>query len=186
MKKPNRPKVTKVKELADDIFSISIRLYWSIKTTGDRKRWRCVTCDLVVPSFRRDKAVRVLQLWHFVERGVLDLRYNPKNCHGQCSKCNNSQSSGNKGEQYLHWRAIDEMYWEWTADELMTYKHKASTMKVWDYVDVIRDQYISIWSIMTAVMREEIPESARVTIKKSYKLLDWINWTDEYRVEKIR
>ncbi len=90
---------------ADAWFSKFIR----IRDIIEGEWCRCVTCGN--PIHWKYKA----QCGHFATRGHPMTRFNEKNCHAQCAKCNNH----NKGEQALHGFMIDDMYGKDTARELM-------------------------------------------------------------------
>jgi len=51
---------------------------------------------------------------HFISRRFLYARWDERNAHGQCLKCNRFLH----GEQYRHGLAIDRMYGEGTAELL--------------------------------------------------------------------
>ena len=55
------------------------------------------------------------QNWHFASRRHLNTRWIEKNQHGQCCKCN----CWGAGEQYLYSVAIDRLYGEGTANQIM-------------------------------------------------------------------
>lgn len=84
--KEYRPKVHKPqwsvtrKDLADRVFSEYVRLKASFE---DNNEWmcKCVTCWVEMPYTE-------IQNWHFVSRSVMKYRFDIRNCHPQCYKCN--------------------------------------------------------------------------------------------------
>ena len=82
----------------DRVFSIFIR---------ERDRWNpCITCW--------SPWTDTVQAGHFQSRRHLNTRWHPMNCNWQCVADNNWWW----GEQYKHWKAIDRIYGEWTAEWL--------------------------------------------------------------------
>ena len=94
---------------ADTLFSKYIRLRDSIKTTWTYERCKCITCD-------QEYEIKLIQNWHFASRRFYQTRWLDKNCNAQCYMCN----CWLWWEQYKHWKKIDEMYWEWTAEQIMS------------------------------------------------------------------
>jgi len=93
---------------ADTLFSRYIRLRDSLKTTWNYERCKCITCDNIYDYWE-------IQNWHFASRRFYQTRWLEKNCNAQCYMCN----VWLWWEQYKHGKAIDEMYWEWTAEKIM-------------------------------------------------------------------
>ena len=67
---------------------------------------------------------------HFISRRYNATRYESKNCHAQCQKCNKY----NSGEQYKHALAIDHMYGEGTAGYLLDMSKEIKQLKKNDYM----------------------------------------------------
>lgn len=67
----------------------------------------CITCNATWEENHQN--------WHFQSRRHLNTRWFEKNMNGQCPKCNLWWS----WEQFLHWLAIDRLYWLWTAEQIM-------------------------------------------------------------------
>ena len=64
-------------EQLDDVFSKFIRL-------SNADQWgmvRCISCGKRMNWKQADNG-------HFVPRGNMSLRFDPKNCHPQCQECN--------------------------------------------------------------------------------------------------
>lgn len=92
------------KQKADRYFSKYIRE----RDTDHRGIGHCITCKKPVSKKNADCG-------HFIRRDRQATRYDEKNAHLQCRKCNRFQS----GNQYEHAKAIDEKYGEGTSDELL-------------------------------------------------------------------
>ncbi len=80
---------------SDRVFSLYIR--W-------RDSWKpCCTCGAVWTE--------QAQCGHFASRRYIHTKWEERNAHWQCFRCNMILS----GEQYRHWQYIDKEYWHWTA-----------------------------------------------------------------------
>jgi len=101
MRKSKSKKLSKKK--ADRYFSKFIRE----RDTDYRNIGQCITCN-------EWKSKDKLDCGHFISRRFMSTRYDERNAHAQCSKCNRFEH----GNQYAHGKAIDEKYGEGTADEL--------------------------------------------------------------------
>ncbi len=93
---------------ADKWFSVYIRL----RDIISGEYCRCITCGK--PLQWKYEA----ECGHFQSRGKPMTRFDEKNCHAQCNKCNNNSDRGRKGEQYRHGKEIDKLYGDGTADNL--------------------------------------------------------------------
>jgi hypothetical protein len=111
--------VPKLKQIADDIFSVYIRTVYSKKGLV-----QCFTCDRVFPIKEMDNG-------HYVSRICGYLRYSEKNCHPQCIYCNRFKE-GNKDEYTLR---IIKKYGVEMLEELNRWKHK--TPVTWDRRDLV-------------------------------------------------
>lgn len=65
----------------------------------------CITCGTYSDN---------MDAGHFMSRRFEATRYDEKNCHSQCLKCNRFEY----GNQYEHGMSIDRLYGEGTAHEL--------------------------------------------------------------------
>lgn len=92
------------KATADQWFSKYIRL----RDCDHRGRVICISCG-------SDLHWQEVDAGHFISRRYMATRYEPKNCHAQCVKCNQYGA----GEQYKHALAIDHRYGEGTAGFLL-------------------------------------------------------------------
>jgi len=95
----NRSKTKKLsKTKADKYFSEYIR-----ERDKDKP---CITCG----KHTNDK-----DCGHFISRRYESVRFDEKNAHGQCQKCNRFEY----GNQYEHGKQVDRLYGKGTADELL-------------------------------------------------------------------
>lgn len=79
--------------------------YFSLYIRERDKNKPCVTCGKMVS----DK-----DCGHFLSRRFENTRYDEKNAHGQCQKCNRFEY----GNQYEHSVSIDELYGAGTCEKL--------------------------------------------------------------------
>ena len=91
------------KKKADRKFSEFIRRRDTKNGVG-----KCITCGEFKPYDKLDAG-------HFISRRFQATRYNEKNCHVQCLKCNRFEN----GNQFEHGLKIDEKYGEGTAEKLL-------------------------------------------------------------------
>ena len=90
---------------ADKWFSIFIR----IRDIVSGEYCMCITCRKLIHWKYQ------AHCGHFATRGKLMTRYDERNCHAQCAKCN----IDNDGEQAKHGLAIDRLYGHGTAQKLI-------------------------------------------------------------------
>lgn len=90
--------MNKAKAKADKYFSLYIR-------ERDKNK-PCITCGQY--SDKKDCG-------HFISRRFEATRFDEKNSHGQCIKCNRFEY----GNQYEHGKQIDLIHGEGTADNLL-------------------------------------------------------------------
>lgn len=79
--------IAKLKKRLDNIFSKFIRL----RDSDENGYCLCVTCD-------RTLHWKCMHAGHFISRRVLSVRFDERNVHAQCPKCNLYGA----GEQYKH------------------------------------------------------------------------------------
>lgn len=89
---------------ADTWFSRYIR----VRDADKNGFCRCITCNTI-------KHYKEIDAGHFLSRQYMPTRFDERNVHAQCPKCNQYGS----GEQYLHSLAINRKYPEGTLDELL-------------------------------------------------------------------
>jgi hypothetical protein len=104
------------KAKADKYFSLFIRKRDEGKP--------CITCG------RYTK----LDCGHFLSRRHEATRYDEKNSHGQCIKCNRFEY----GNQYEHAKAIDRLYGDGTADELYLKSKMFCKRNMYDYEQIAK------------------------------------------------
>ena len=105
---------------ADKYFSLFIRKRDSINGLA-----RCITCG---------KLVSDPDCGHFISRRFQSTRYDEKNAHAQCKKCNRFQN----GNQYEHGKAIDRKYGEGTADKLLQKSKMQCIRKAHDFEHIAK------------------------------------------------
>jgi len=89
----------------DRVFSEFIRL----RDADNQGYCKCISCGEV--GFWKE-----MDAGHFVSRDRKSTRYDPRNVHAQCLRCNRFRS----GEQYIHGRMIDDLYGKGAASYLIT------------------------------------------------------------------
>jgi hypothetical protein len=116
----NRSKNVKTaKSTADLWFSKYVRL----RDSDSLGVCTCITCGT-------KKHWKEMDAGHFISRRYNATRYESKNCHAQCQRCNKY----NSGEQYKHALAIDHMYGEGTAGYLLDMSKEIKQLKKNDYM----------------------------------------------------
>ena len=105
----------------DDLFSRYIRNRDCPNGFG-----RCISCGAVVTPKNGDCG-------HYIPRQHIATRYDPKNCHIQCRKCNRMKDGNIEG----YTKGLIRKYGEGIIDELNAKRH--STMKLFhcDYKELI-------------------------------------------------
>ncbi len=102
---------------ADHWFSLFIRIRDVFLVRSPEEAYcYCVTCQKLIHWKKRstdDK--QSAECGHFATRGHPSTRFDEKNCHAQCKKCNR----WGKGEQVKHGFAIDEKYGAGTSKKLI-------------------------------------------------------------------
>lgn len=106
MKKKNKTRQDYIKQL-DNIFSTFIRL------RDCNAKW-IVVCPLCWAKIPRKKA----QNMHFVSRGVMKYRYDEKNCHAGCMRCNVFLN----GNYIIYTRWMQKTYWITYVDRIISDK----------------------------------------------------------------
>lgn len=121
MKKPTVPKL---KKKLDKIFSLYIRQ----KYADSKGYCYCITCSRKIDwKYKTDAG-------HFIERDVSITRYDERNVHPQCKRCNMSAN----GQQYLHGLYINKKYGKGTADELMRLRWKTHQFATYELEEMIK------------------------------------------------
>ena len=89
----------KIKKEIDKLFSKYIRLRDAKKTTGTLNRARCITCNKV-------DLVNNMDAGHYISRMCTPTRWNSKNVHAQCIRCNRFE----QGKPELYKTKLIEKY----------------------------------------------------------------------------
>lgn len=89
------------KAKADKYFSLFIR-----QRDSENGIAKCCTCGKLTSQF---------DCGHFLSRRFEATRYDEKNAHAQCLKCNRFEN----GNQFAHAQFIDEKYGKGTAESLL-------------------------------------------------------------------
>ena len=104
-------------------FSRYIRMRDALKTTGDIYNLACVTCETVKPTISVDAG-------HFITSVKSYIKFDEKNVHGQCKKCN---MPPDPGEQYLYSLAMVNMYGQAEIDRLQS---ERNLIKKWTQLEL--------------------------------------------------
>jgi hypothetical protein len=91
------------KKKADRYFSEYIR-----NRDANNGICQCITCG-------KFGSVKEMDCGHFISRRFQATRYDERNAHAQCKKCNRFQN----GNQYEHGKKIDAKYGDGTADDIL-------------------------------------------------------------------
>jgi len=87
----------------------------------------CITCGATgKPS--------EMNAGHFWKRGHLATRFDPRNCHVQCVRCNNYRG----GAEAEHAAYILQTYGKWTFDVLENLHRRVVKLSRQDYEEIIR------------------------------------------------
>ena len=99
-----KPSLAALRRKLDKVFQAYVRK----RDTNGIKIGRCITCGVLAK----------LQAGHFIKRQHLSVRWDERNCHGQCIRCN-LFLGGNEAEYY---HALHMKYGYAVMDELMRLK----------------------------------------------------------------
>lgn len=121
----NGSSIKSLKSKLDRLFSIYIRL----RDSDKNGYCRCISCG----KFNHWKDV---DCGHFVNRSHMSTRYNERNCHAQCRKCNRFDEGNNIG----YTRGLIKLYGVKILNDLDVLKHTQSYMKAFDY-NILIDHY---------------------------------------------
>ena len=120
LKRKKLPSLAKLKRRLDILFSQWIRR----RDTVTDGMGVCITCCTVAR----------LQAGHFIKRQHLATRWDERNVHGQCPRCN-LWLHGNEGE---YCNILIKRYGQDVVDELMRLKRTTVKMTRSDYEDLLR------------------------------------------------
>ena len=105
--------IPKLKKKLDTVFSRWVRL-----SETDNGWGRCVTCG-------RTKMFKELDAGHFISRNCTPLRWDIRNVHIQCQRCN--RFLGGQIEEYFLW--MENEYGRDVVDEMISRKHDMFKLK---------------------------------------------------------
>jgi hypothetical protein len=105
--------VSTLMKVLDSVFSQYVRLRDCIATTWSKTQLKCFTCDMPV-EYKQS------QNMHFIPRATKTLRYDERNCHGWCMRCN-VILKGNYLEYFIR---MEKKYWRKVVDEMLAEKNK--------------------------------------------------------------
>lgn len=114
--------ITRAKKLADDWFSLYVRLYGA-DYSG---MVSCVTCGA-------RKHFQNIDAGHFMSRSHIATRWHKQNVNPQCSMACNKFGGG---KQYEHGLYIDKRYGKGTADKLLALAHTTVKWGVFDLIEI--------------------------------------------------
>ena len=109
------------KKKADKYFSEYIR-----ERDSNKGVCTCVTCGKRTTEF---------DCGHFISRRFDTTRFDEKNAHGQCLKCNRFEN----GNQFQHGIRIDEIHGKGTAEGLLVKSKMVSKRKQSDYERIAKE-----------------------------------------------
>ena len=122
MRKSKTKKLAKAK--ADRYFSEYIRM----RDSNSNGLSQCITCGTF-------KSWKDMDCGHFISRRFESVRYDEKNAHAQCKKCNRYEN----GNQFQHGVKIDEKYGEGTAEKLLQKSKMICKRKKFDYEFIAKE-----------------------------------------------
>lgn len=111
-----------LKAILDDTFQMYIRY---------RDGWACTTCGVVILG---DK--KAMHAGHYIDRGILSMRWNERSVNAQCAKCN-AREHWSKDKNIYAVKLI-EKYGSGILKELEHEKHYGKKdYKRHDFIDMI-------------------------------------------------
>jgi len=122
MRSSKTKKLAKAK--ADRYFSKYIRM----RDSNPNGLSQCITCGTF-------KSWKEMDCGHFISRRFGATRYDEKNAHAQCKKCNRFEN----GNQFEHGVKIDEKYGKGTAEKLLQKSKMLSKRKKSDYEFIAKE-----------------------------------------------
>jgi hypothetical protein len=113
------PRPRGLKAALDRAFSVYVRL----RDADANGYCRCISCGAVRHWSQMDAG-------HYVNRAHMSTRYDERNVHAQCRRCNRFD----EGNQIGYTRGLIKRYGAGIIDLLEVRKHSASKMTAFDYV----------------------------------------------------
>ena len=120
--KSKKISISVLQQLLDKIFSVYIR----IQSANQLGFSRCITCGEMFSWVR-------MQNGHYIDRRHIATRYDERNCHPQCPRCN----IGLRGNHEKYKRAIVTKYGVKVLEELESGKRSIVKLTVADYQEKI-------------------------------------------------
>lgn len=120
--KPKKLSIPILQQLLDRIFSVYIRL----KHANQFGFCKCITCGEMFSWIR-------IQNGHYIDRRHMATRYDERNCHPQCPRCN----IGSRGNLEKYKRAIITKYGVKVLEELESGKRSIEKWTIADYQEKI-------------------------------------------------
>ena len=110
MKKPKKITATKAKARAWKQFSLYIRLRDSLKTIGNNRQCKCISCGTI----KNTEGIGCIHAGHFIAGRYGAVLFHEELVHGQCYHCN----IGLKGNWVPYERAMITLYGKKRVEEL--------------------------------------------------------------------
>ena len=110
-----------LKAILDDTFQTYVRY---------RDGWQCITCGIYIPN---DK--KAMHAGHYIDRGILSMRWNERSVNAQCAKCN-AREHWSKDKNIYAVKLI-EKYGSNILVELEHEKKIKTDYKRHDFIDMI-------------------------------------------------
>lgn len=120
--KSKRLTIPILQQKLDLVFSEYIRL----RDANDNGFCKCITCGSMWQW-------RLIHNGHYIDRRHISTRYDERNCHAQCPKCN----IGLRGNLDKYKRAIIEIYGVKDLGELEAGKRSLEKLSIVDYQEKI-------------------------------------------------
>ena len=100
----------------------------------------CVTCGKSMDWFHPQNNPYGLQVGHYISRDIKQLRWNPKNVHPQCSRCNWEHNKN----PIPYTQFMLKTYGQGVLDELNEIRRKAKAevkpLKAWQLEELYNEQ----------------------------------------------
>lgn len=117
------------KKKADKYFSLYIRS----RDSNANGLSQCITCGTF-------KSWKDMDCGHFISRRFESVRYDERNAHSQCKKCNRFEN----GNQFEHGMKIDEKYGQGTAEKLLQESKMLCKRKQFDYEEIAKEYKLKV------------------------------------------
>lgn len=124
MKRKKLASLPALRNKLDALFSKWVRL----SAANENGYASCVSCG-------KQEYWKEMDAGHFIPRGSIATRWDPRNCHPQCKRCNRFAVDHYIG--YTLW--MQEYYGQAVIDELMSQKGRPHKVTRSDYEDMIAD-----------------------------------------------